>query len=28
VIAKVDAGGVVGEISETNNHWQQLIRVN
>lgn len=28
VIGKVDAGGVVAEISETNNYWQQLIRVN
>jgi subtilase family serine protease len=28
VIAKADAGGVVAEISETNNNWQQLIRVN
>ena len=28
VIAKADAGGVVAEVSETNNNWQQLIRVN
>ena len=28
VIAKADAGGSVAEVSETNNYWQQLIRVN
>lgn len=28
VIAKADAGSSVAESSETNNHWQQLIRVN
>ena len=28
VIAKADAGGSVAEVSETNNNWQQLIRVN
>ena len=28
VIAKADAGLAVAEASETNNHWQQLIRVN
>jgi subtilisin family serine protease len=28
VIAKADAGLGVAEVSETNNHWQQLIRVN
>lgn len=28
VIAKADAGLAVAEVSETNNYWQQLIRVN
>ena len=28
VIAKADSGLAVAEVSETNNHWQQLIRVN
>ena len=28
VIAKADAGLAVAEVSETNNNWQQLIRVN
>jgi subtilase family serine protease len=28
VIAKADAGLSVAEVSETNNNWQQVIRVN
>jgi subtilisin family serine protease len=28
VIARADAGSAVPEVSETNNYWQQLIRVN